>query len=248
MSTDQGAFQIAANRAQALAKVERLAQTLQVTLRAAGYTGPVCIAGGYVRDVALGKTPKDLDVFLDGGSVKESGASVKAMAEALAATFPTGSRFQQVIPCYGGWATDIDLVAKVHIERSEGMTFTDTSLPIPESLDLIVMRREALMGQGYEPGNPGSLLDKVIARVDLRLNAIGATPYGSSHSPAWDFDALNHRLVVQYARRDDPQARIDKRLVRLSSGKFAGWSTLYEGPAGELSPVSAVGLPEAPPQ
>jgi len=251
MSTpeDNRAFAIGLNRMDALAKVQHLARAVQDQLRNGGYYGPCAIAGGYVRDVALGKNPKDLDVFLDGGFLREMGVSVTKLAEMLCLMFPGGTRVERTIPCYGGWATDIDLVVKIDVAQSEGQTFTYLQgLPIPESIDLIVMRRSALEEHGYlntlslatvsDTEMAQDFLSHVISRVDLRMNAIGATRDGPQWNPAWDYDALAQRLVVQYARRHDKQERIDKRLERLCSEKFQGWTGLYEGPEGELSPVS----------
>ena len=239
------AFLIAQRRAEMQGKVQSLCIHLQGILQGAGYFGPVAIAGGYLRDVAIGKdTPKDLDVFLDSGYIREQGVSVRGLAAVVGSLLGVLEKVH-VIPCYGDWASDIEMVAKATITADDPL---GAGLPAPSSVDIVVLRREEMVKFGYEPtaeDNPYELqrqfLSIVLSRVDLRLNAIGVTPLVIQQDPEWDHDVLAQRVVVQWERRTDKTERIDKRLARLGGdeeprGKFAGWTQLYEGPDGSLYP------------
>jgi hypothetical protein len=92
-------------------------------------------------------------------------------------------------------------------------------------------------------GTRASFLAAVLARMDLRLNAIGACATSTDSSAHWNDDALNERLVVQYARAGEDESRVAARFNRFSGpdGKYAGWQVLYEGPNGECHPASVQG-------
>jgi hypothetical protein len=85
-------------------------------------------------------------------------------------------------------------------------------------------------------GTRASFLSAVLARMDLRLNAIGACATSTDCSAYWNDDAAAERLVVQYARAGEDISRVAARFNRFSGpeGKYAGWAVMYEGPEGEL--------------
>lgn len=220
-------------KAHALNIAQQLASRLEIGLS----ISPLAIAGGYVRDLALGHIPKDVDVWMDSGNIAESPLEVANRACRL---LGPGWSPGVVLKSYGTWSKDIDWVAKVHYHGpctySDGC-FVD-GLPVPGSIDLIALRRDGLEALGHEVGTRFSRQTfgaAVCVRVDLRANAIGATSEGPVQVYEWDADVEAKRLVVQNARIEECMRRIDKRLARLSTTKYAGWGCFYEGPNGELS-------------
>lgn len=201
----------------ALMAAQDLAATLSARLSGV-YDGPLVVAGGWVRDKALGFTPKDLDVFIDGGI-----CTSLEMADTLANRINTATL--QVKPrqfsSYGTWASDVDHITQVH-DHPKG------------PVDLVVLRRDALEAAGYTPQSDvriyrnTTFLHAVLSRIDLRVNAIGANAYQSHCAPMWDFDVAAKRLVIQASRKDENMDREDKRLARLLGGKFFGWSVYHE--------------------
>ncbi len=185
------------------------------------YDGPVAIAGGWVRDSALGIAPKDIDIFVDGNTVNLE--SSDRLAELVAVRM--NMQHTHTLKSYGTWAKDVDLVAKLKGENLDA--------------DLIVLRADSLRDQGYHPKyGVGRFGHAVLARVDLRLNAIGATEMSMSQHRAWDADVELNRLVIQRSRMGEDMARIDHRLRRLSTTKFAGWGCYLEDDRGEAEPYT----------
>lgn len=232
--------EVSSGRTEALHAGKKLAKFFEEFLHEAGYHGPLAIAGGYLRDVALCRTPKDLDLFLDGGIV---GGMVGA--EALAATISnrlSGATVGRSIPCYGDWAEDITCVVSVKLNPALALDNWPKGCMIPQEIDLVVLMRDRLVAEGFKPRmvndayNQEMFLKVVLARVDLRLNALGTTPAFSHASSQWDMDAYNSRLVIQKARGDG-SARIVRRLTRLLQDKFRGWTTYVEQEDGSLTPL-----------
>lgn len=265
---------ISAGRVSACEIGMRLSRHFEGILKRAGYDGPVAIAGGYLRDVALGRTPKDLDLFLDSGKVNGM-TGAEHLASAISNSL-LGATLGRAIPCYGSWARDIASVVSVtttarigrgspsgttskggsDVDTEDGLLGTNShedssgwpvGCPAPQSsIDLVVLLRATLSEVGYIPRmvndayNQELFLKAVLARVDLRLNAIGATPAFVYASPHWDLDAFHQRLIIQTSRIDD-EDRIISRLSRLtdqSNGKYAGW-TIENEPAPIALPVSS---------
>lgn len=231
------AFYAAMGRSEALHTAQRLARHTEEALVNTGYHGPVAVCGGYVRDIALARSPKDLDVFLDSAYVRD-----RKHAEMLGAAIAIqvkGARVSQIMASYGTWAKDVDVVVKVRLDLDNQELAWLDRCPIPAEVDLIVLRHQALRDRGYEHRltndayNQECFLKACLARVDLRLNALGATPAFTHSHPEWDFDAYYNRLVVQYAKHDDLE-RINKRLKRLGSEKFPNWTQHYELSDGTL--------------
>lgn len=205
------------------------------------YNMPLAVAGGYVRDLAMGNHPKDLDVFLDGGVI--STAAALEMAEGLAKELnqtisiivrnqPTGlqSYVKNVVHgSYGEreWAEDVEFLITICVP-GDVEWFKDLG-PRPANIDLIFLRREALEKYGYNPSRfdrreqHESFLSAVLQRVDTRVNAIGATNYEGTDrngnpeavafSPWFCVDAHAHTLVVQWARRDAITGAIPERIM-----------------------------------
>lgn len=241
--------EVSAGRVEALHAGQKLAKFFETFLNEAGYHGPMAVAGGYLRDLALYRQPKDLDIFLDGGMVGGMDG-----AEKLAASISNrliGASVGRCIPCYGSWAEDIVCVTSVVMptlpslrERLSASSWPK-ACPLPEhSIDLVILFRERLLKDGFTPRmvndvyNQELFLKAVLARVDLRLNALGATPGFTTSSSHWDMDAYNSRLVVQSARDDGDRDRIVRRLTRLTSEKFLGWTSYCEQEDGKLSPLA----------
>lgn len=209
------------------------------------YAGPLAIAGGYLRDVALCRTPKDLDLFLDGGMVAGMDG-----AEELAATIANrliGASVGRSMPCYGKWAEDVTCVVAINVptadDKRKRMSLDNwpKGCIVPStSIDLVILIRDRMVSEGYAPRmvndtyNQEMFLKSVLRRVDLRLNAIGATPAFTLASPDWDKDAYYSRLVIQKARHAEDAKRIGRRLERLTSEKFLDWSTFREREDGSL--------------
>lgn len=223
---------IALDREDALLTAKRLAYNLDCWLLKADYGGAVAVAGGYVRDLACGREPKDLDIFLDGNYVPDL-VHAAMIGNCIASVIGAGARVERTFASYGTWARDVEGV--VGIEAPEA-TFLD-GCPIPQDVDIVVLRPSELARNGFD-GSSKSFLTVTLKRVDLRLNAIGATPYETEAHPKWDEDLLRKRLVVQSARlqpgEEGDLPRITKRLARLASDKFKGFTIAYEGRSGEL--------------
>jgi hypothetical protein len=187
------------------------------------YDGPLVVAGGWVRDQALGFTPKDCDVFIDGGLCTNTDQALQ-IAHLLGTP---GRQFQS----YGTWASDVDHITQV----------ATGDMP----LDLVVLRREAMVKNGYLPDaqQAGSVLPHVsflravLKRLDLRVNGVGACMYGGASLPEFDADVASKMLVLQHSRAiEETDDREDKRLLRLLGGKFQGWSTWAEQADGSITP------------
>lgn len=238
MTPNREAFYAAMGRAEALHTAQRLARHTEEALINTSYHGPIAVAGGYVRDIALARTPKDLDVFLDSAYVRD-----RKHAEMLGAAIAIqvkGARVSKIMASYGTWAVDVDLVVKIKLDLDNQELAWLDRCPIPAEVDLIVLRSQALRDHGYEHRltndqfNQENFLKACLNRVDLRLNALGATPTVTYAHPEWDFDAYHNRLVVQYAKHDDLD-RIHARLKRLGTDKFPNWTRHYELPDGSLA-------------
>jgi hypothetical protein len=229
-----------AGRVEALHAGQKLARFFEELLGEGGYYGPVAVAGGYLRDVALCRTPKDLDLFLDGGKITDMDG-----AERLAATLANrliGASVGRSIPCYGEWAEDVACVVPVKLDLSRPpLDLWPKGCMIPQDVDLVILIRDRMVEHGYtarltnDAYNQELFLKAVVARVDLRLNALGSTPAFTHASPLWDMDAFNSRLVIQKTRGDG-SARIVKRLERLLLDKYRGWTTYCEQEDGSLAP------------
>lgn len=194
------------------------------------------VAGGYLRDVALGRYPKDLDVFLDGHCNDRH--ILKDKVEALTAALP-GAKVVNFFTTYDKWTPDIDVVCQIGLQAQQEWGFSG---PTPETIDLIVLNRYALECSSQDAGgSPAAkafeqsqtFLEALLHRIDLRINTLGATVTDSQAHRAWNYDALYNRLVARYAKLDDLE-RVQKRLTRLRSTKFPDWTIHYEGPTGEL--------------
>lgn len=230
--------EVSAGRVEALHAGTKLARLFESFLNEAGYQGPVAVAGGYLRDVALCRTPKDLDLFLDGGMM-----AGMAQAEQFAAAIANrlvGASVGRSIPCYGDWAEDVDFVVSVRLDPQRPPLYNwPKGCTIPKEIDLVILMRDQMVGTGFTPRmvndayNQELFLKAVLARVDLRLNALGATPAFSHASPNWDMDAYNSRLVIQKTRGDGTD-RITKRLRRLLLDKYRGWTAYREQEDGSL--------------
>lgn len=228
-------------RVEALHAGQKLAKFFEEIVHEAGYHGPVAVAGGYLRDVALCRTPKDLDIFLDGGKILGMQG-----AEQLAAAIANrliGASVGRSIPCYGEWAEDISCVVSVRLDpQNPPVDNWPKGCMIPQEIDLVILLRDRMVASGFTPRltndayNQELFLKAVLARVDLRLNALGATPAFTHASPKWDLDAYNSRLVIQKTRGDGT-ARISKRLDRLLLDKFRGWTAYREQEDGTLTPL-----------
>lgn len=238
MPPKSDAFYAAMGRAEALHTAQRLARHSEEALINTGYYGPLAVAGGYVRDIALARTPKDLDIFLDSAYVRD-----RKHAEMLGAAIAIqvkGARVSKLMASYGTWAKDVDLVVKIQLDLDDQELAWLDRCPIPGEIDLIVLRHQELRDYGYQHRltndsyNQECFLKACLARVDLRLNSLGSTPVFSHAHPEWDFDAYHNRLVVQLAKHDDLD-RIAARLKRLGSEKFPNWTKHYELPDGSLS-------------
>lgn len=228
-------------RVEALHMGQKLARFFEEILHEAGYHGPVAVAGGYLRDVALCRTPKDLDLFLDGGRLP-----AMSDAEELAAAIANrliGATVGRSIPCYGDWAEDVDFVVSVRLDPSRlPADGWPKGCTIPQEVDLVILTRDQMVKEGFTPRltndayNQELFLKAVLARVDLRLNALGATPAFTHASSQWDMDAYNSRLVIQKTRGDGT-VRIAKRLDRLLLDKFRGWASYREQEDGTITPL-----------
>lgn len=229
---------IAMNRTHVLAIGKTMAKFFEDCLKAGGYVGPVAVAGGYLRDVGLMRQPKDMDIFIDGGHCKTMDEARKLAEEVSKRVSSFTLSSIKVMPCYGTWAEDVAMVAEV---RGDFHALWPTATaPVPEAIDLIVLLRPELIKAGYQARlvndawNQESFLSAVLARVDLRLNAIGATPTHTEANPHWDFDAYYHRLVIQHSRKDGSD-RISRRILRLLATKYQGWDIGYEQADGSVS-------------
>lgn len=198
-------------------------------LRSAGYAGPIVLAGGYLRDTATLRAPKDLDLFLDNDM---NSIDLRRVAYRFGHEMSCAS---SIVSTYGSWAADVATLCKYRLLPHSAWPWTE--LPRPESVDLVFLDRETLTKEGYIPVRDRgdetetsladlTFLDACLARVDLRLNAIGITERFCRMSPHWDDDAEHNRLVIQQGRHD--HARITKRLDRLLADKFAGWTAHME--------------------
>lgn len=230
-------------RIEALHAGQKLARFFEEILHEAGYRGPVAVAGGYLRDVALCRPPKDLDLFLDGGKVGDMSG-----AEQLAAAIANrliGATVGRSIPCYGEWAEDITCVVPIILDPSRPpIDNWPKGCTIPQDIDLVILLRDRMVAEGFRPRmvndayNQELFLKAVLARVDLRLNALGSTPAFTHASPSWDMDAYNSRLVLQKTR-DADSTRIAVRLYRLLLDKYRGWKPFSEDTSeGSLTGIS----------
>lgn len=234
-------------RVEALHAGQKLAKFFEEFLHEGGYHGPVAVAGGYLRDLALSFPPKDLDIFLDGGKV--GGMEGAERLTAFLSNRLIGVSVGRCIPCYGSWAEDISCVSSAVMPTLPELRVRlakewPRGCPLPEvSIDLVVLLRDRLVQDGFTPRmvndayNQELFLRAVLARVDLRLNALGSTPAFTTSSSLWDMDAYNRRLVVQSARDDSDRDRIIRRLERLTSDKFLGWTSYCEKQDGTLTPI-----------
>lgn len=238
--------EVSAGRTEALHAGQKLVRYFDSILHEAGYHGALALAGGYLRDVALCRTPKDLDLFVDGGKVQGM-AGAENLAAAIANRL-IGASVGRSISCYGSWAEDITCVVSVNLSSQfQGERIALDGWPkgcmIPEAIDIVVLIPERLKTEGFTPRltndayNQELFLKATLARVDLRLNALGATPAFTYASPDWDMDAYNSRLVIQKTRGDGTE-RIAKRLTRLMSDKFRGWTAYREQEDGSLSSLA----------
>lgn len=204
------------------------------------YKGPLAIAGGYVRDLATGRLPKDLDVFLDAGFIPTL-VEATELGNRLADLLGDGARVEEVFASYGTWAADVEGVVRIELPQPSWYQ----NCYIPHGVDIVVLRRDKLEQYGYVVGDEPSYLEAIIARVDLRLNAIGATESVMRKNVWFEDDVLKERLVVQKARLDptagEDLKRISRRLRRLAEEKFKGFSVAYELPNGDLSDLSPFG-------
>lgn len=237
-ANDKQAFATAMGRVQALHAGRKLAQHFEEALYGAGYRGPTAVAGGYLRDIALARDPKDLDIFLDGGHVP-SMEIAKQYALAVVSVIK-GARVAKMISGYGAWAEDIVVVVNIDLDVDHQEFLWVDKCAIPTSIDLVVLKRDRMVEAGYEPRltndshNQEMFLKACLRRVDLRLNAIGATSHETWAHPDWDFDAYYTRLVIQHERREGTE-RIQKRLDRLLGSKYKGWAVKYECEDGSVS-------------
>lgn len=233
-------FALALQQQSALQSAHFLASSASDTLRSAGYAGPLVCAGGYVRDLALGRAPKDLDLFIDGGCVDEF-CTPQLLGDTLAQALGHNARVEVLTFYRGAWAKDVDHVVK--LEFSEEDTFDQSFLyinkaPIPwGGVDIVVLNREE-WAKALTPG--GSFLSAVCSRVDTRINSIGADYNGLKHAhPLWAEDAREMRLVVQRDRAAEDMTRIHKRISRLASTKYAGWTLHQETEGGGLQRIES---------
>lgn len=237
-------FHLETEKGHAVRRATILADYLAGIGTSVGYMGPLAIAGGWVRDLALHRHPKDLDVFIDGGSLTRMDEAEK-LADALAGYLGHGFLRTRMLPSYGTWAPDLAKVVKIEQGMGEEPLWLRKDMPIPGFIDLIVLDRKELELGGYRPaahpgnGTRASFLAAVLARVDLRLNAIGATPTGSDWAHAWSDDALHQRLVVQAARLNEGELISTRILTRIArqreaGAKYEGWNVHRELPDGSL--------------
>lgn len=233
---------VAMRLSSALAQAHKLAQYLQLFLsEEADYDGPVCVAGGYVRDLATERTPKDLDIFIDSGHTKPN-----LVAAAVCTLFGHGAT-ARFIPVYGTWAPDVASIIKIEFpddvsEAGQEFLYLD-GVPIPFSIDIVVLGRQQLLTHGYTPESNAevSFLRACVERVDTRLNCIGATPCEQLVHSEWINDVLNERIVVQAARAGEDLSRIAARTERLSTTKYESWSQWIEFPDGDILPMKKTG-------
>lgn len=234
---------IALNRTAALHVGQRWAKFLETATAHEGYSGPIAVVGGYLRDIALHREPRDLDVFLFGPPEM---AAAQKLAKVVAKQLSPSCEALSGIPSYGGWASDVSFVVPIAVHKDLSTfkwPFPTDEVPIPATIDLVVLDADAMREAGYTPRlvndgfNKELWLEACLSRVDLRLNALGATANNFTANPNWDFDAFEQRLVVQFSRKDE-QERINKRLQRLTTGKYQGWSVFNETQNGEIVPVS----------
>lgn len=224
----------------ALGKAWALSKILSVCLATdASYFGPVAVAGGYVRDTATERTPKDLDIFIDGGHA--SGPKANLIAAAVCTLLGHGAK-ARLIPCYGTWAPDVATIIKIEFEPEaiDQEFLWVEGIPIPFSVDIVILGREQLVKNGYTPDQEdarASFLKACIARVDTRLNALGACCTHQLCHSHWIADVLQERIVVQAARASEDLARIQTRVERLASDKYRDWKLWIETPLGELLPL-----------
>jgi len=176
------------------------------------YKGPVCTAGGYWRDRALGLEPKDLDIMIRAGTGSIMIYDLRAIVATIAEYFEGTAIKQRMIPCYGDWADDLHCLFKFDVIANDGSLIRE--------VDLIV-----LMGSIYPVEN---FLGHCLNRVDIRLNSIGAGPEGWSINANWLDDVINQRLVIHNERLPINE-RLKDRLEYLSGPtKFPGWKAYYE--------------------
>lgn len=241
----------ALGRKDALATAQRLALHIAESLTHVGYAGPVAVVGGYVRDIALARVPKDLDVFLDFSYYREPAVKGAKSKRQLAMQFGehlgkhlSGSSCIGSVLNYDNWAEGIEVVIKMAVAPVPGQALSWLDqCPIPDDIDLVFLGKDVLPSPRLmnDRANQEGFLKAVIDRVDVRMNAIGATPLVTLSNPEWDFDAYHNRLVVQKSRHDMP--RIERRLKRLKSSKFPQWTIHYEHDDGTLRDSP----PEPPP-
>jgi hypothetical protein len=218
----------------ALHVAQSFAGFAQSFLRAAGYDGPVGVAGGFVRDIATNRFPKDADLFLDSAFVngQEHAEEIgKAMAIALGNGAST-----RVLNAYA-WTKDVAYVAKVEFDPDQDQRHLYAAgVALPWGLDCVVLARSRMEQFGYDPATPETYLSAVLSRVDTRLNAIGATPTMHHRDPMWDADVEANRIVIRHARYAEDPARIAKRVSRLAADKYKSWSIHLEQPDGSIRP------------
>lgn len=198
-----------------------------------GFKSHMAIAGGYLRDLASRRKPKDLDFFFDGNDLNDM-AHAAAIGKRICALLEDGAEVTQTFASYGGWALDVECVVRIALPQP---THYCNAL-IPPNIDLVFLRPGQLSKFGFD-GSEATFLTALCKRVDLRLNAIGCSPEHTYLDPHWEEDHAEKRLVVQCARIQPNTAsdvkRITKRLERLSETKFKGYSIEYELHDGSLT-------------
>lgn len=190
----------------------------------------VITSGGFWRDMAVGNTPKDFDLFVFDEHIPTVEKQIEAAHVAARALGLEPLGYHQ-LKVYGNWSPDIWRIVKI-----------DTPDHQPD-FDLVVVMSSVARKWAEDNGlalpaytrTPWPiLLDWAFHRFDIRLNAIGADAYKTYLHPKWKNDVRDKRLVVQYDRidwghHDGPQidtritARLNKFMHR-KDGKFKDWT------------------------
>lgn len=215
-------------RAHALVASTRVAKWVKRLLDSEGYHGPVCVAGGYCRDLALLRDPKDLNVFVS--------SDWADLVPVLGVNIAVNLRGQWLRTSDEVFAPDVEGICRITLDET---AWADRSF-IPDAINIVILKSESMLDLGYVPGSQVtedcSFMQACLARADLRLNSLGACSVVSAYHPEWDDDAYHQRLVVQHRclTSGEPLKRIEDRLRAFTTDKFVGWDVRYEGPHGEL--------------